>query len=385
MAIVSVQNSGLIWPDPHILPQAPLVALFLTDLTGEKVALIGRVSIAGRATGKVISAAGGGSIAFRLGITTWANASTALDVGIQDVDTTTGSPVRPDGTYDVKRTLVPGTDTLTGSATNTIAMTGGTGSKTISHGDLIAVVFDMTTRAGADSVAFPTVNGSAGSQSLPTVSALITASWAVGTHHLPAVQIVFDDGTLAIIEGGYPVLDSAGTAETFADSTNPDERGNIFQVPWDCSIDAVMALFSSAALTGDFEVQIYSDPLGTPTSMLPGGTALTVLIETFRATGQGYFTIPLVSEISLTRNTPYCVAIKATGAGNAGLVSSTLAHEQWRQFLPGCLLTRKGTRNNGSGAFSETTNVIYNIGVRISGFPETVGGSGGASFSGYAM
>src|SRR5687768_973556 len=104
----------------------------------DKTCLVGHVYWEGRAASKTISSSGG-AIMFRAGAVTFANGSTTLDVGIQDVDSANGPVVRGDGTFDVKKTHQGGTDTINATAFNTISMA--TGSKTITHGDLVAVVF----------------------------------------------------------------------------------------------------------------------------------------------------------------------------------------------------------------------------------------------------
>lgn len=54
------------------------------DAATEKTAMIGRVYISGRpGSAKTISAAGGGSISFRTGTVTFANAGTTIALGIK--------------------------------------------------------------------------------------------------------------------------------------------------------------------------------------------------------------------------------------------------------------------------------------------------------------
>src|SRR4030095_12915179 len=89
-----------------------------------KTAMIGRVYISGRpGSAKTIIAAVGGSISFRTGTVTFANAGTTIDLGIQDVDTANGPTARPDGSFDVSRTLTGGTDTISSNTWTTFAMT----------------------------------------------------------------------------------------------------------------------------------------------------------------------------------------------------------------------------------------------------------------------
>lgn len=361
--------TGLYYPTPLVgLPVGATVGTAGTmDAAAEKVAFIGHCYIAGRpGSAKTISAAGGGSIAFYTSTVTFANGSTTLDIGIQDVDITTGVPARPDDSFDVKRTLTGGTDTITSSVWNSFAMTGGTGSKSITHGDLIAVVFDMTARGGTDSVI---IRGASATSHLPGTLVNTTGTWTVAGV-IPMVMITFDDGTLAYLDGGQLFYLTA--TESYADATNPDERGLIFQVPWDCKIDAFWAQIGGSANTADFNWVLYSDPLGTPSAV----TTLSIVAESLRATGDVRFYLrPLTSEISLTKDTNYVLAMKATGAGNVQLFSQTLPSADARQLLPGSTTVAKVTRNDASGAFSTTTTVVYQMGVRISQLHDTGGGT----------
>ena len=72
---------------------------------------------------------------------TFANGSTDLRVGVQDV-----ASGAPDGTYDVYATYTGGTDTITNSALHRKAMTSGT--KTIANGAIVAIGHTMVTRGG---------------------------------------------------------------------------------------------------------------------------------------------------------------------------------------------------------------------------------------------
>lgn len=371
MTLTAVNGGGFYYPSNLCglgrVPQGT-TTVGTMDAAAEKVAFVGRAFLpGGEGTSKTISAAGGGSIVFAAGAVTFANGSTTLDIGIQDVDITTGAPARPDGTFDVKRTYTGGTDTIT-TGLNTIAMTGGSGSKTIAHGDLIAITFDMTALGGTDSVV---VRGqpTQASQGTMLPSCLVnTGSWTLGgsSATAPCCVIIFDDGTFGMLDGGY--IHGTNSTESFSDSTNPDERGLLFQIPWDCAIDALWVVMGvNNATTADMAVDLYSDPLGTPASVLGG--AITVTAETFAATiGTGAYLVRLSSAVNLTRDTNYALAIKATSTGNAVLFISTLVSEGSRILLMGGTTLAKVTRNGGSGAFSAESPAVtmYQMGVRIS-------------------
>ena len=345
------------------------------DAATDKTAMIGRVYINGRpGSAKTISAAGGGSISFRTGTVTFANAGTTLDLGIQDVDAANGNIARPDGTFDVKRTLTGGADTISSNTWTTFAMTGGTGSKSIAHGDLIAVVWDMTARGGSDSVALTVGSQVAGT--FPVTNEFQSSAWRTTSVGEPNVLITFDDGTLGIIDGAIP-FSQALQVEAYTDSNNPDERGIIFQVPWDCKIDGLWANVGISGAPADFTLALYSTPFGTPAAI--SGASFTVLAEQLSAASAQSFTpFSLASEIALTRNTDYALAIKADSTGQVRLNSYIFGDTAHRAFLPYPSVA-KVTRNNGSGAFTAESPALtmYQMGVRISALQDTSGGGGG--------
>lgn len=380
MALVSIPH-GLYWPSPFQMVANATATAATLNAAGLKMAYVGHLYLNGRTTSaKTISAAGGGSIAFRLGTTTWANAGSTLTIGLQDVTPSAGPTARPDDSFDVSVALTGGAG-LTTAAWNVVSMTGGDGSKTMNHGDLFAVVFDMSARAGADSVivqgSTPFLAGTSNFPQRPNTASYSAGAWVSSTvSAIPNVVIVFDDGTVGIIDNGLPI--STTTAiEAYADATNPDERGVTFQVPFDCKADAFWFFGGASAATGDMEAQVYATPAGTPASVLAGGTPITILGEQLgNASNERKIVIPFASEISLSRNTDYCAALKATAAGNVRLQSFGLGDTSHRVFFPGGTTVAKATRNGGSGAFTPESPAVtmYQMGVRISQIPDGAAG-----------
>jgi hypothetical protein len=373
MSLVSVA-SGLIFP--NMFRPTGVSGSMAMAAASTRVAFIGRCYIDGRPGGtKTLSAAGGGSITFAAGSgVVFASGSTSMDLGIQGVATGSGPAAQPDGSFVVKRTLVGGTDTINSTARNTFAMTGGSGTTSIAHGDLIAVVFDMTARGGSDSVALKSYNDGSFpgfvSGGLPTVTLFSAAAWGAAIR-FGGVLITFDDGTLAILDQTAPAI--LESTEAFATGTNPNERGMIFQVPWDCKVDALLYQSIAAGATSDGTLTLYSDPLGTPTSM----AAVTILAEQHTTnSGNAWRCELLSSELSLSKNTDYCLAFLATGAGNTTLYIHTLGSAAHRTFYTNGTNLRKGTRNGSSGAFSATTTTLYGMAVRISQLNDSAGGGG---------
>lgn len=341
---------------------------FIMDATAEKAALIGFLHIEGRATGKVLSAAGGGSISFYPGSVTWAavGPATTLEVGIQDVSTA-AYPSQPDGTFDVVGLLTSGVDTLTSSTWKTVAMT--TGTKTMSHGDKIAIVADMTARNGADSVRWKSNTSTRG---FPCGNSYLAGAWGTGSQSfVPLAYITFDDGTLGTIFGEMAPTFALYSSEAFQDSTNPDERGIIFQVPWDVKTDAVRVPVNITAATQDFTIKLYSDPLGTPT-LLDSSVVPAEIYGANRTSITALFAAP----ISLTKNTDYCLTVLATGTGNVTLDTWVLPTTNLRRFFSNGPNIRKATRNNSAGVFTEESPAvtIYNMQILLSEFIDSAGG-----------
>jgi len=370
MAQVAI-TPGLIFNEQNQI--TGFVQAGVINATSQKLAHIGRLFIAGRAASKTLST---GSISFFAGAVTFANGGTTLQIGIQDLDVANGPIGRPDGTFDVS-TILTGGAGLTGAAWNTATMN--SGSKTMAHGDLFAVVFDMTARAGADTVTVQTissffVNGPVAQ--FPITNFFTAGAWqttaVTGANRAPLILITFDDGTLGWIDFAPPVI--ANSSETFQDSTNPDERGFIFQVPYTCKMDAVWfygILVTSA--TSDYTINIHSDPTGTPSLL----SSTSVLSETNGiANSVGFQQITLPTEVTLARNTNYSLSIRATN-GQVTINTITLHNQAHRVAYNGGTTLRKATRNNGAGVFSEENPAVtrYSMGFRISSIDD--GASGG--------
>lgn len=371
---------GLLYPSGPLLLSTAGTPKTL-DAAAEKAAVMGHLFIEGRGTGKVLSAGGGGSITFRTGTVTFAavGSPSTLDIGLQDLTATpTGIKPEPDGTFDVKATLTSGVDTIASNGWKTAVMTAGT--KTLSHGDLIGIVMDLTARNGSDSVTWATISAGL---NRPASNVFLAGAWGTGPQgELPLAYITFDDGTLGVFYSSeYPAF-GIGAAETFQDSTNPDERGMLFQVPWTCKGEgARLYCNSGGAANADFVVNVYADPLGTPSLLA------SVSIEGGQLNNQNNaVSILFPAKVNFTRNTDYCMVVKAAGITNIALEAFVLPDTNLRKFMSGGATLKKVTRNNGSGAFAPESPAVtlYNMKLLLNDFEDAPGGgSGGAHFSGF--
>lgn len=210
------------------IPHNPHYALdsAINDATNENACVVGYLELDGGSGTKTISQAGGGSITVRINTATFATASSEYRFGLEDV----GPAGAPDGTQDVYGAKIAGTHTINANAYNTFAMTSGT--KTVSHGDFLAITGRMPTRAGADSLAIGTFLNHLTDPIFPSSLPYGVLNGSRSDEMLWAM-ITFDDGTKGWIKGTELLVFPAATAATQSTATNPDEHCATFTVPVD--------------------------------------------------------------------------------------------------------------------------------------------------------
>lgn len=332
--------------------------------------MVGKVHFPNKETSKTISSSGG-KIHFRTGFAvTWGTSGSTLRVGMQDVATASGPPARGDGTYDVYDDLVQGTDSISVNTWTTATMS--TGTKTISHGDLIAIAIEMTVRNGSDSITISGLNqNNILSSFFPLWTTYLGGAYSVAVTE-PIALIETDDGTFGVLAGS--MIASATGGLSYSSSSSPDEQGLLLTPPGPCTVDGVWVMLSgNNSAAADFTVHLYADPLGTITEV----ASVAVLGEQISSsTSQGFMFFPFTSNVTLTANTTYWASIEATGTGNVTLAYFDLANAAHRAVLPGGTNMRLGARKD-TGSITETTTRIPIMGVRLSGLDDGAGGGGG--------
>lgn len=323
------------------------------DAAGESRAIIGKVFLEAGSGSKTISSAGG-KIHWRTSSVTFVSGSTNLRMGIQDL----ASTGLEDGTYDVQADLVGGTDTITANSIMSTPME--SGSKTISHGDQIAVVIEMTARGGADSVQVQGCSSNVFGMPYGSADTGVLAKTAT----VPYITIEFDDGTVGWFHPCHalPGNSIAGTSiSPFGSASTPDERALIFKLPVTATLCGVSACLSPSASTSDFELILYSNPLKNPVAERTVSFDGDITSVTAQAMYNALF-----SEFVLQRNVEYAIAVRPTTAntlstyeyafGSTALMKPTVLGTNW--YL--------GTRTDQTGAFSTTTTTIPHIGLWLS-------------------
>lgn len=385
MSLVQVPNGiGVpLFPLQSILAGSTLrttTTTFTLDAAGESVAFIGRLYLSsGPGTSKVLSSAGG-KVFLRAGSSiTFANGGTNLRVGIQDV--TAGGVNDDSWAGEPQADLVGGTDTITAASVLNVPIE--SGSRTIAHGDMLAVVAEMTTRAGADTVGFtanPIATGAVDLFNFP-YSAADTGSGPVISANQTDIMgcvIIFDDGTIGVL--GYDSFPVVLGANTFNSGSTPDEYALIFQVPFRCSISGILGVFEPTNTSANFELILYSDPLGTPTVV---DSITVVAAKAGAATTSFCSDYPLTVGAELTPGVDYAIALRPTTANDitVRILSLGTGNAAIRGALGlGAATMYQATRTNNTGAFgSADTVTIPLLGIRVRSFDDGAGSSTPAS------
>lgn len=334
------------------------------DAAGESKAFIGKIFLEGGSGSKTISGAGGGKIRWRSAASTvFSNSGTTLRVGINDVSATGVE----DGTHDVYKDLVGNTDTI--AANTDIVTTMASGTKTISHGDTIAVVIEMTARGGTDSVRVGSATLQAfgsSSSNFPYGTADTGSGPAKNASEVSFCTIEFDDGTLGWFPPYYMIPGyAAPTAVLPTVSSSPDEYAAVIKLPFRCSVNAAMFYLGSIATTDTFEFILYTDPLGTPAA------AITQTIDP-QQTGSVSTTSSFwifFSDYTLQANTWYAFAIRPTSSGTIAFGYNDLGsgNSKYKRMTDFGDNIKMSGRTNQSGAFVEVqTYYLPSFGLQVS-------------------
>jgi len=373
MALQRVPN--MLVSTPQLLNQMSGIGTQTVDAAGESCAIVGYVALEnGSDSTKTISSSGGKIYYRTAGAVTFANASTNLRVGIQDVSASTGLE---DNTFDVRADLVGGTDTITTNAYMSAAME--TGSKTITHGDLIAIVIEMTARGGADSIILgKSQHTSSNHANIPYGTS--DSGTLAKSDTMLASWIQFDDGTMGWIMGG-PDPGLGRTSVNFNSTSTPDEYAVCFTPNFTCEIDAVGVDLSDIDNADAYDVRLYSDPLGTPSLVLTINPDTDINNQVASNQGAAFWAI---TPTTLTTGTTYAIAIRPTTANNftIGYIDLLTGNDKLKTCTLFGSTLKLATRTDTTGAFSvlQTYYQPY-LFLRISKLDDGVQ-TGGGGFAG---
>ena len=327
-----------------------------------------------------VDTSGSSALEWRSGSVTFSNAGSAIKVGLAAVDLSNGPPARPANTagvvnFDVSKTMTGGGGGVTANAWQTHVPD--TGTKTMAHGDLIAFSVQFTTRAGSDT--FQVSYQANASSTIPGLPVLV-ANTSVGSwgavSGLPNCVITASDGTLGFFYGACNF--TTITTQTWNSSSSPNEYGNVMQFPFPVRIYGVTF---GALVSGNLDVVLYSDPLGTPAA------EETVSVD-LNAVGIGAshscYTIPFDNTYDLAASTPVAVIFKPSTTTNLSALYKTLnasAHQAGESLGTACYAVN---RSSGAFAAQNSSKDRFPIGLVVSAFDDGVSAGGGQTSYGFA-
>lgn len=213
-----------------------------------------------------IDTTGSSKMEWRTGNCTFANAGTTVKVGLATVDTGAGPPGRATAvanviTFSVSKSHTGGGGGITANAWQSNVPD--TGTMTIANGDLVAFCVQMTARGGVDAIRSQAATNSS-NQHLPGVTAYSDGAYT-SVSQVPNCFITFSDGATGHFFGGEVVPGEAGVspvqARTWNSGSATKEYGQLYNFPFPMKIHG---LYGWADPDANFDMVLYSDPLGTP-------------------------------------------------------------------------------------------------------------------------
>lgn len=368
MAITGLAGSKRIFVGPTPAGAgAPAVTNVTLDAANEAIILFGRIETSDEGS-HTLDTTGSSSIKWRTGSVTFANAGTTVKVGVAPLDTAAGPAARAVNstdviTFDVSADFVGGGGGIAANSYQTSVPT--TGTKTIAHGDLVAVCIQMTARGGSDVVNITNFTTDS-TRHRPGVTTFLGGVYAAAAT-TPNVFITFSDGATGWIYGGE-VFTSLTTRAWNSSSANA-EYGQLYNFPFPVK---VYGAYGWLAPTNDCDVVLYSDVLGTPvaeqTVSLDANVAQTSIGRRFEEL------FPAPEEFAA--NNSFGIVIKPGGADVSTYLKTHAATAQ-RISNPW------GTSGYGiarvSGVFAAENSELdqYYLGAIIGGFDNGAGGGGG--------
>ena len=373
MALVDLPGAKmvLLGPNAGLAPGSPSNTNVTIDAVNEAIICVGYLETSDGAS-HTINTTGSSSIQWRTGTTTFANGATTAKVGIAPVLTTAGPPARASNaadviSFDVAASFTGGGGGITNNAWQTSVPT--TGTKTIANGDLVAICVQMTARAGVDSITVATM-AMAEHTHRPLVTAFVAAAYTIQAHS-PSFVIVFSDGALGWLHGSD--VSSARATLTFNSGGATKEYGQLYNLPFPCKI---YGIYGWVDPDNDFDVVLYSAPLGTPVAE----KTITVDANTVASTGGRRFFSLFPAPYTYAAGTEIVAALKP-GAANIAAYSKTLGNAAHR------VADVWGTSGYGvsraTAAFSNLNSSLdhLNIGLVVGAFDNGAGAGGGGGLN----
>ena len=350
-------GSSLLGPSPLTTGiGVPGIGSSTLDAANEAVVMFGQI-FTSDGQSHTIDTTGSSKIEWLTGPTTFASGSTTVKVGLGSPDAANGPPGRAVNvadviTLDVSKSLTGGGGGISASAWQSHAPDAG--SKTIAHGDTVALAIQMTARGGADSVQ---IWGPALTTSLnrPFWTEFTGGSYSILNNNANAI-IVFSDGAIGYFYCGQAL--SNIQTRTFSSGSATKEYGQAYQMPFPMKVHGI---YGWAALAGDCDFVLYSDPLGTPVAEKTVSFDANVVSASAGRRFSAMFATPYVAAAN-----QLIAAIAKPGGTSISVYYKTIANANYRIVDPWGA-TGYGV-NRASGAFGNANSSLehYYIGLLVS-------------------
>lgn len=258
------------------------------------------------------------------------------------------------------------------------------GTKTLNHGDLIAVSIEMVSKGGSDSIQVGSYNMGISARSGSSMYfPYITTDSGSGPGRAGSVAIgcaiEFDDGSLGWIEPGI-LAPFTSITTNFSSTSSPDEYAAVFELPFKCRISGGYYHIGSIGATDPFEIILYSDPEGTPTPIATISVDPDAVGSSSGTPAPFYFSFS--SSITITPNTRYAIAIRPTNF-TIGINTHSFGsgNDKYKKAFPfGGNVFLMG-RTDQTGAFSTIqTYYLPLFGLMIDQLDDGAGGGEGGFF-----
>lgn len=266
---------------------------------------------------------------------------TDLRIGMQDVSTTTGPPMQPDGTWASGGTAYATVGD--GSITANTWLRSGTvaGTLSVSNGDTWCIVVEPENYAGSDSYALRSIGvKSIWSGIADSYNGSAWSSSGTGLHLLE-----FTDGTYGSIGLGTP-LSTVGGAVTYNSSSSPDEYALKITPSVSMSVVGMCAENPYSTATGDLDWVLYQDTTAIATVSIDANSLLSTSA-----------TVPtcviFASSVTISAGSTYYAAIKPTTTNNVRIAYNAASDSTYWSVYGGGTNVNYSTRTD-AGAWSDT-------------------------------
>ena len=331
--------------------------------------LSSNLAVAGYKAANIMEVSKAGDISkIRIRTGTLANASNIYTVSVQTVDLTTGNP---SGTLWSANTQKTGVTGFAANSSYTITLDA---VATVAAGDLIAIVIEITTFAGNNTMTLGTSDNGVGDTYIPAVLNFTTV-WARGTATC-GFGVEYSDGSFADGPFMYPL--AAINTISLTTSSTPRMIGNKVNIP---ITSRCVGVWAYADADADFKVTLFGSDGSTVLGTITTDKDIPAAIGT-----PGTYLLYFSSAITLNANTNYYLMIEGLGA-TVNVYDYEGFSENARKALPGgTLFSKVTTTTNAPTSTSDYTDEVTKqaqIGLILDGFD--AGGAAAATETVYAF